>query len=317
MKGIKKTAVILLVVLLACSMLFGGCGKSDPDPETVSYTITYELNGGTIEGEYKTSYNGGEEYTLPVPVRDGYEFLGWVDETSDGTQFTNKITKADSGDKTFDARWKKNGTPQVKKYTVQYELKYGDLSSTVDGKASVASAQIEEGKAFEGYLPKAVPENSFYKFDGWVVVADGEETKVDAGTLASDSLLGADGAITLVAKVVIRQCVIVYNLIDAVEREYSINNKGTFIEFKPYNEKEKLTVNKETTVAQNEILHGESFKDKLPKIDQKNCGWVYKTVSGGYVYLEEDMVFDASTAELSDGNLVLYACKTVYWIGPF
>lgn len=45
-----------------------------------TYTITYELDGGTISGQ-PTSYNKySGTVTIPNPTKDGYRFLGWTGE---------------------------------------------------------------------------------------------------------------------------------------------------------------------------------------------------------------------------------------------
>ena len=47
------------------------------------YSITYELDGGTLEGQ-KTEYKLGDpSYELPTPTRQGHVFLGWFDENDD------------------------------------------------------------------------------------------------------------------------------------------------------------------------------------------------------------------------------------------
>jgi len=73
----------------------------------------------------------------------------------------------------------------------------------VENAADVLDAEIKDGEAFNGLLPEAVPENPLYRFDGWVVITAESEIKITAGTLADETLLGADGeTVTLVAKVV-------------------------------------------------------------------------------------------------------------------
>ena len=44
------------------------------------YTITYELNGGTLKGTYLTAYNSynTEPIALPTPTRLNFVFLGWA-----------------------------------------------------------------------------------------------------------------------------------------------------------------------------------------------------------------------------------------------
>lgn len=47
------------------------------------YSITYELDGGTLEGQ-KTEYKLGDpSYELPTPTKQGHVFLGWYDENDD------------------------------------------------------------------------------------------------------------------------------------------------------------------------------------------------------------------------------------------
>ena len=45
--------------------------------DIINYTISYTLNNGTLDNRV-TSYNvESETITLPTPVKDGYEFMGW------------------------------------------------------------------------------------------------------------------------------------------------------------------------------------------------------------------------------------------------
>src|SRR5690606_10039443 len=52
--------------------------------EVVSYTISLNLNGGTLDPAFPTtSYTvESDDITLPTPVKDGYDFIGWF-TTSD------------------------------------------------------------------------------------------------------------------------------------------------------------------------------------------------------------------------------------------
>ncbi len=68
------------------------------------YTITYHLNGGTLSNP-KETYTAGEAFTLPVPTRSGYKFIGWyTNEGLTGDPVTE--VKADSASNlTFYAAW--------------------------------------------------------------------------------------------------------------------------------------------------------------------------------------------------------------------
>lgn len=44
------------------------------------YNITYNLNGGVFEEEVDNIYNVESIYNLPIPKKDGYTFIYWIDE---------------------------------------------------------------------------------------------------------------------------------------------------------------------------------------------------------------------------------------------
>lgn len=206
------------------------------------------------------------------------------------------------------------------KYDVKYELNYGGVASAVNGATALEDGIIAMGESFADKLFTFVPTTEGYVAEGWVVLVNGQEAKLNSASVLTAEMLEADGsAVRLYAKAVYRQVyedvTIAYNLTDTIQREYQSNNKGTFIDFKEYGK--PLTVDGgKTTAPEKTVRNGESFAGKLPAIDQKNCGWVYKTTEG-YVYCSEKTVFDLSKAVLEDGKLVLYACLTEYWIGPY
>ena len=71
--------------------------------ELVSYTITYELDGGTNAPENPASYNVETgTITLKDPVKTGYTFAGWY--TADNSPVT-KIKNGSTGNITLYAKW--------------------------------------------------------------------------------------------------------------------------------------------------------------------------------------------------------------------
>ena len=73
-----------------------------------NYTITYNLDGGSISGQ-KTSYNiETADFTLPTPTRTGYTFTGWTGSNGTTAQTSVKVTKGSTGNKTYTANWKIN-----------------------------------------------------------------------------------------------------------------------------------------------------------------------------------------------------------------
>ena len=70
------------------------------------YQIMYVLNGGTVSDNPISYTIESEDITLNNPTREGYEFVGWMDEEDNelGTEVT--IPTGSTGDKIFIARWK-------------------------------------------------------------------------------------------------------------------------------------------------------------------------------------------------------------------
>lgn len=70
----------------------------------VTYSVTLDADGGTINSGNVTSYTEGVGATLPTDVtKDGYTFLGWFD----GDTKVEVIGADAAGDKYFKAHWKK------------------------------------------------------------------------------------------------------------------------------------------------------------------------------------------------------------------
>ena len=54
------------------------------------FTIKYNLDGGVVDEELKTTFLENEEVTLPVPEKYGFTFLGWYEGNQYITQIKNK-----------------------------------------------------------------------------------------------------------------------------------------------------------------------------------------------------------------------------------
>ena len=85
------------------------CTAGETPVET--WSITYVTDGGTIGGEYPTTYTKGTVTVLPTNVtKPGYTFLGWFTAYTGGVQ-VKQIEATETGDKTFYARWQKTVLP--------------------------------------------------------------------------------------------------------------------------------------------------------------------------------------------------------------
>ena len=126
-------------------------------------TITYNLYGGANPNDAPTSYEFGKVVKLPVPTKDGYEFLGWT-LTAASTDYISELSATQTGDVTLYAKWK----VQVIMSEINYEL---DGGTNPEG----AVSEYQEGKG--ATLP--TPTKDGYKFLGWSLES-GSTTYIEA-----------------------------------------------------------------------------------------------------------------------------------------
>ena len=75
------------------------------------YTITYNLAGGTVEGNPSTYTIETKAFTLKNPTKSGYTFTGWSGTGLDGeNNMTVTIPTGSTGNRTYTAHWRYNGS---------------------------------------------------------------------------------------------------------------------------------------------------------------------------------------------------------------
>ena len=75
------------------------------------YTITYDLAGGTVEGNPNTYTIETRAFTLKNPTKSGYTFTGWSGTGLTGeNNLTVTIEKGSTGDRSYTAHWRYNGS---------------------------------------------------------------------------------------------------------------------------------------------------------------------------------------------------------------
>ena len=81
---------------------------NQPEIIATTYTIKYNLNGGSISGQ-KTKYTSTTAtFTLPTPRRTGYTFTGWTGTGLSSATKTVTIKKGSKGNRTYTAHWSVN-----------------------------------------------------------------------------------------------------------------------------------------------------------------------------------------------------------------
>ena len=119
------------------------------------YTITMDLDGGS--GQEKVVYTiTDEDFELPTPTRNGYEFVGWTGERITTPQTSIKIPKGSTGNKAYTANWK------VIRYTI---------TLVTNGGAVIASIRYTVEDSVTLPIP---PDRPGYEFSGWVLDGSGQ-----------------------------------------------------------------------------------------------------------------------------------------------
>ena len=124
--------------------------------EVVTYTITYELDGGVNAESNPNSYTiETETITLSEASKDGYTFIGWYDEA--GNEVT-QITIGTTGDITLYAKWLPKGFVYVQGATI---------TGAITGSGYTTSSIFKDGKT--------VTVDNFYMCDHEVTQAEYEK----------------------------------------------------------------------------------------------------------------------------------------------
>ena len=84
------------------------------------YTITYDLAGGTVEGNPDTYTIETVAFALKNPTKSGYTFTGWSGTGLDGeNNMTVTIPKGSTGNRSYTAHWRYNGGRGYSYYTIK------------------------------------------------------------------------------------------------------------------------------------------------------------------------------------------------------
>ena len=126
--------------------------------ETMNYTISYDLNGGSCDNLISLfKYN--EKLDLPIPEKEGYNFLCWY-ETIDDIEV--KVETISNKDYNLIAKW------EIMNYVITYDLDGGTCDNLI------TSFNHNE----EITLP--TPEKEGYNFLSWYETIDDVEVKVES-----------------------------------------------------------------------------------------------------------------------------------------
>ncbi len=115
----------------------------------VDYTISYDLNGGSVSPANPSGYNvESDDIVLRNPAKTGYAFAGWSGTGITGTATSVTIASGSTGNRTYEAHWN------------------ADVTVTFDsqGGSSVASKTAAYNTTISA---PADPKRTGYSFGGW------------------------------------------------------------------------------------------------------------------------------------------------------
>ncbi len=123
------------------------------------WLLTYDLQGGQMEGEHSQYCNNGEtiDITTKKPTKAGYEFAGWYVKPDYSGDALTKVTM--DANKTVYAKW----VTAVEKVTVTYQFQ-GDVPSNM---TAPEKEEIVKGKEYTPYRYSSDKIPKGWGFKGW------------------------------------------------------------------------------------------------------------------------------------------------------
>ena len=133
----------------------------------ITYTISYDLAGGTVSANPTTYTVESDNITLTNPTKTGYTFAGWVSGDSVSATATVTIATGSTGDRKYSATW------TAHTYTVIFNSNGGS-----DAITGTMSFQILSYDVSQDLTPNAYTRTG-YSFTAWNTQADGSGTSYE------------------------------------------------------------------------------------------------------------------------------------------
>ena len=109
-----------------------------------SYTITYDLAGGTVSGSNHGTYTiESDSITLINPTKDGYIFTGWTGTGLDSPAMSVTISAGSTGDRSYTATWERRYEIEIHSNNTEYgTVSAAAVSNLPYGTAITASENV-------------------------------------------------------------------------------------------------------------------------------------------------------------------------------
>lgn len=158
----------------------------------IEYTLSYELNDGTVDPENPTTYTiESADISLTKPTKNGYKFTGWTGTGLEEKTENVTIANGSIDDREYTANW------EIEEYTITYNLNEGTLGDKVNpDKYTIETEDIKLNN----------PTREGYRFTGWT------GTDIEEATSEVTINKGSKGNKEYTANWEIEEYTITYNL---------------------------------------------------------------------------------------------------------
>ncbi|WP_168735956.1 InlB B-repeat-containing protein [Cohnella fermenti] len=153
-----------------------------------SYTVSFNVDGGTAVADQTVSYGGTAGEPMPAPTKPGHTFGGWYADSDLTAAYT--FDTAITGDVMLYAKWT-TSTVTATTYTVTYS---GNRATS--GSVPVDNDKYEEGDTVTVLDNTGSLMRTGYIFSGWNTAADDSDHRYSAGA----TFLMGTADVTLYAK---------------------------------------------------------------------------------------------------------------------
>ena len=276
---------------------------------------TVKINSGTESDKaIKSDVTVGETVKLTATPNEGYDFVGWFDSATEGTQITGEnptnveIDSVNPTDRTFYARF------EIKKYTVTASAVSEDDDDNIQGNkityGDESKAQVQVIVNHGGSVTfKAVPaDGSGYVFDGWYSdKACSSANKLSSEESYTVSSVKADQ--NIYAKFVLKRYTIDVYAYCYNDKTPDLSEQVNYGKIKSDNE----TLETHTTRI---VKYGTSFS--FTAVENENCefeGWYNKADdtlidSKNVIYSVDSFKGDSQTSENKKSFYAKFKIKT-------
>ena len=130
----------------------------------IDYTISYDLQGGAINGQPTKYTIESPTLNIPRPIKTGYTFLGWTGSNGNKNQLDVSITHGSIGNKAYTAHWAAN------KYILTFNYNKPSNASSNMANSTITSKTVTYDSPYDE-LP--APTLRGWTFNGWFTAPSG------------------------------------------------------------------------------------------------------------------------------------------------